>query len=217
MIRDINGEILPYGKTKRTIEETFLATTTLPSWLTINGGTGFGYEIIPPSTSRGYLSVKTPNANNNGNVTLNILPNGIHMGHIKEIVLELDSLVFDSDKINLYISFQNSASTAGVEISDRYTTFNAVGKIGGVATNQKVNYHLRDFAGYNKRRNLSIRIRDDRTVILAEGDSVFFEHQFTPSQLKIDELIFPRIIAATTESVNHYVNFSRIAFSVIHN
>lgn len=214
MIRDLEGNIIPYAKTKKTIQENFILTNTLPSWLTISNTNNYSIKGI--NEGRGYLEVLTPTNNSAGNTTLNVFPLGINFSEIKEIQLELDSLVFDSSNLNLYISFYNSSGD-GIELSDRYSTFSLIGKKNSVATTKIIPYNLRNFAGYNKRRNLNIVIRDNGTISLSEGDSVIYEYQFAQSEVGLTGVIYPKIIIATTEAIQHKMQFSSIKLSVSHN
>lgn len=213
MFRDLQGNIIPFGKTKKTIEENFILSNSLPNWVTINNENN--YSISGIHESRGYIKILTPK-NSSGNTTLNILPLGVNIDHIKEIEIELDSLVFDSSNLNLYISFYNEVGD-GIELSDRYTTFNVIAKKDGISTTKTIPYNLRNVAGYNKRRNLNITLRDDRTLILSEEDSVIYEYQFTESEVSLNGVLYPKIIISTTESVQHNMQFSCIKLSVSHN
>lgn len=210
MIRDLAGNPIPYGKTKRIIEENFLLGTTLPTWLTVTGNGDF--QVVPPNQNFGYLKVNT-GAVVDDTVFLNIYPTGIHMKYVKEMVLELDSFAI-AGKYNDYSLFFDFLSSDGKNGFQFFSILNnSRAKLNGVNTLKTVLYAIEA----DRRVNLKFIIRNDRTVILMENDSVVFEHRFTESEMNITQVIYPKISLKNLDGTIRSLQFSRIALSIVHN
>lgn len=214
MIRDLRGNIVPYAKTTKTVSENFLASTSLPNWLNVNNN---NYNIYGLSTTRGHIELFTSNTANE-NTTLNIFPNGINIDFIKEIKLEFDSLSFTSSGITFSMSFCDSQGN-GIELIDNDSIpFSVISNNNGIKTTKTLPYNLRNNSGYDKRRNISVIVRDDNTFILSECDSVIYEYQFSDSELNLNGVLYPRIsICANVDNVKRKMEFSCIRLSVSHN
>lgn len=210
MLKDMNGQPIPFGKTTKTLEENFLGTTALPSWLTFEG-TGT-HAIVPPNVDYGFLQLSTGEVAND-TVTLKILPNGVNMNYVKELILELDSFCFDTSFTGLqyFINFVTADSQNGFTFYGQTSVLR--GRKAGVVTEKTANYALEQ----NRRINLTFRIRNDGTVVLMEGDQIVFEYRFTTTEMDIKKLIYPSFLIRTLDGTKKTVRFSRVALSLVHN
>ena len=220
MIRDIDGNIVPFGKVERKLEECFLGSA-LPAWLTVTG-TGSG-SIVLPHVDYGYYQLTTGETVNNL-VTLNILPTGIDMTKFKEIKLDIDALVFGSNEetVDFFVGMIDSAVDRGFTIQHLFT--GTVGYAFDVRTRhttgdtvQEINYDLMANGDWQRRRNLTIRLRSDSTISLAENDSVFWEKTIPSTEMLLNGVLLPTISLRTRTAGAKYVRFSRIALTLIHN
>ena len=216
MIRDIHGNILPLGKTIRTLEETFLGITTLPSWLTVTGEYGVNSAIVGPEADYGYLQVNTDTFNNNV-ATLNVLPTGIDMSKVKEIILSVDSLVYSDQTVNIFISIMDMDVTKGVTIQEKDNAVEIVGRNATSSYTVLTNYRIKGLSEFKRRRNLILRLRSDGTVSLLEGDNVCAEVKLTSAQMDLSGVLYPSISVQTMNSAPQYLRLSRVALSIIHN
>jgi len=214
MIRDMQGDILQAGKTIRTKEETFLGISSLPNWLTVTGR-GATSSIAGLETDYGYLQINTGSDVSDVTV-LNIFPNGVIFDNIKEIILSLDSLVFSSASIIFFMSIMNVGATKGVTIEDRAVNTAIVGRNVSKVT-IPTNYKMLGSSEFQRRRNISLRLRSNGTVALLEGDNVFAEKTFTTAEMDLNGVLFPQIAIQTDVAVSNYLRLSRIALTIIHN
>jgi len=219
MIRDMNGNIVPFGKTHRKIEETFMFSTTLPSWLTVTG-TGATSSIVLPHTDYGYLQVNTGATANNVS-TLNILPSGIDMTKCKEIILEIDSFVTseNEDHMELYFNMNNGAGNKGISLITQKSVNATLPFVKVRPSNalQPINYNIIQGSEYNRRKNIVIRLRSDKTYVLMECDNVVFEYAIPAENIDIDAILLPQIAIKTLANEANYFRLSRVAISIIHN
>ncbi|RYM02808.1 hypothetical protein EWH99_10770 [Sporolactobacillus sp. THM7-7] len=216
MIRDLHGNIIPMGKVIRTLNENFLAISELPNWLEVSGSTsGYNYSIVGPDIDYGYLQLTTPTIQNSDCV-LSILPSGINMDKIKEIVLSVDALVFESADVEFYLELVNG-TYKGVSLACEnggYTDIR-IRKADGVYS-IPVNYDLLGMNGFKRKRNITLRIRSDKKIVLMEGDSVFFEK--TVNDAAINGILYPRMVIKNMSSdQSQFLRISALSLSIIHN
>jgi len=223
IVRDLNGEIVPVGKTYRKLEEPFLGIKTIPSWMNNTFGS---YSISTPKTTQGYLKIST-GLNLNDKAEIKLL-GGICMDYVKEVMIKMDSFYFSHGDamMDVCVSLQ-SKSNAGVSFGQQYSKH--IGdnpelmrfiarKKPNVNTARKVNYTLTANGEYKKRKNISFHLRNDRTVYMMENDIVVAEHQFSSEKMDLNDPIEPSITIHTKKAgiaVSLYV--SRIELGIWHN
>lgn len=216
----MQGNIIPAGKTARKIEETFLTVKTLPSWLTLTGTGTPTSNIVGIESDYGYLELKTSAAVGDS-AQFNLFPNGVKMDNIKELIIDLDSLCFSSagDKARFYLNITTSENSNGASLSSERTVTKLTARNNYVQTAKEVmQYPILQLDEHKRRRNISMRVRNDRTVTLLEGDNVIAEHQFSASEMAISgSIIKPRIVLVNDTAAQNWIRFSRIAVTVVHN
>lgn len=221
MIRDMQGEVVPYGKTARKIEEVFL-TDNLPSWLVVNGDTGYSNTVVLPHQDYGYFELKTGNQIGN-KATLNLLPNGVDMTKVKEIIVEMDSLVFSGNENQMEFSVQLESADElyGFAFLTRGTIGNSFirGKNGAA---DPLNIHVDNFNiltkdEWKRKKNLQVRLRDNRTIVLGGYGDTFMERAIVPDRMNIQRVLYPKLIIETKENIAHYLRLSKISITLIHN
>lgn len=220
MLRGMTGELIYTGKTLRTIQECFIETTELPSWMTLSG-TAPTIEFVDLTNDYGGIRLKTGAALNNV-ATINVLPSGIRLDKLKEFILEVDSLVFNSPNIIFEISLLNASGTKGFRFAD-HSSDDAIGTIMAAKhwqngeTSKRLHYDALDNDEYKRRRNLKLHVRSDMTIAMSEGDSVFGQFTFATTQVTLDEVLFPKISVKTTAAADNYCKFSRVGVTLVHN
>lgn len=219
MIREpFTGKVIPVGKTAKKIEENFMIGETLPSWMSLSGENAT-YSISPLSSGYGYLQINT-GSNSNNIATLNLFPTGIKMGDIKEIKIELDSLIFSGSESSIVfnLSIKNAANNKGIDLyvdnNDAKVVF-LLTSPGNVK--YSLPYDLIRNTEWKRRRNLFMILRADGTVAIGEGDNVFYENKFSPSELDTNDIMLPQLGIKTLSAVSQYMRISRIAVSIQHN
>lgn len=225
LIRDFNGNIIPLGKTIRTISEPFFLGT-LPGWMTVTGDTGYSYSIAGPDTDQGYLQV-TAAAGVGNRAFLNLFPNGLNfvqttgIPKIKEVIIELDSLVFDSANLTFYVDLRDASGQNGfllTAVGNNPQSVTITGYNANTPTTVNVNYDILyqlDVPERSYKRNLVCRFQWDGTYILAEGDSVFCAGKFTSSQINTNYLLYPKVWIYNSDTASHYFRVSQVSCSVV--
>lgn len=223
MLRDTQGDVIPLGKTSRKIEETFLNTTTLPSWLAFSpGSTGVStYRIVGIEEDYGYFEMKTDALTNSG-AKLSIFPNGINFNNIKEVIIELNSVVFSSgSSLEFFFQFANPTSFVSLRSLPAYakkTVLDIRNDSAGVRDVKNINhYPIIDLDEYKRKRNFSIRLRNDGTFVLESENIVVAEYKMSTAQFNKDRVYFPELTIKTVDSNAKWMRFSRIAATIIHN
>jgi hypothetical protein len=218
MIRDFEGNIVPLGKTARTLEENFLGITALPSWLTVSGSGQFSHSIVPPNADYGYLQLNT-GTSQYSSVELNILPAGIDMSKIKEVILEFDSLKFsNTSQSELHYFVELKGTDTGVTLrsdTDNIGSTIRTAYVGGTLDTD-INYDPITKDG-TASRNLSLRLRADGTFVLAESGYVLLEKKFDNTQLNLSGVIFPKLSIMTRNAGSKWVRLSAARLTIIHN
>lgn len=217
-MRDLQGNTIPSGKTTRKIEETFLGSTTLPSWMTVTGDNNFNFTIVPPQTDYGFLEVKTGNSVNN-QATLNIFPNGINMQKIKEVKIEIDSLVFLGDHATSVFTMEISDTSKGVQIVAEGHTVKLKVKNPTQTLEWVIPQNWLYPGEWDQRKNIALSIKSDGTVALLESGTVVLKKKFTSEEMDITGILFPRLTVKkiNTNAYGYSFKTSRVGFSLIHN
>lgn len=220
MIRDISGNIVPVGKTARRLEECFLYNYS-PSWITQSGDVGYAHTMSYPHESHGYIMYETDSATNS-EMTVNVLPDGVNMETCEEISLTIESLYFNSINGNVKFCLCNDAMTKGFYLEVQQANAAKLVFLSDLngATEEEIAYDILDSGEYKRRRNITLKLRKDKTVILLEGDDVIYEKQISSDNMVSYDILKPRIevvnlITSTTASYKCYM--SKIALEIQHN
>lgn len=210
IIRDFQGNVVPFGKVSKVLEENFLLGT-LPGWLTVSSGTAT-YSV--PPASRGYAQLATAATNLS---VARIQTFEIDSSLMNSIIWSVEGLSYDTDSLanmglgiygtNCGIAFfQTTANTAL-----RMRIYDASGN-----TDVSFNYRIRGGGEALRRRNLKVMLLPQlEQVYLMEDDQVMYAHDLT-GLLQQGNV---RCIAdvSTTEAVSHYMQFSQVRLELQHN
>ena len=220
MLRDMEGNIIPSGKTKRTLEETFLYTKDLPGWMELKGN-GIGtpsFEVVGIAESYGYLELQT-GENINSSSILHLLPKGVSMEHINEVIFELDSVSFSTDyNMEFAVILRDDSNQNGFSFfANRGVVYFDV-RSGGSRTDKNIaHYPILRLSEFKRRRNLRLSVRKSGLATLFEGDIVVAQVKFEEGQMDLSKVLYPRVMVKTHENKINYLRVSRIALTIVHN
>lgn len=222
MIRDLNGDIIPLGKTIKKVEENFLTSTTLPNWLDFGGNGAPEQRIVGLESDYGYFEMKTGAATGDS-AKLNIFPNGINMTNIKEVIIELDSLVFSSgSNIEFFLQFQSPSAHISLRSLPSNYNNTTLFDIRNDDTEVRDLFQIKQYPiiplnEYKRRRNIALRLRHDGTLVLSSHDIVVAEYKMSSKQFNPNKIYHPELIVKTLDNTAKWLRISRIGVTIIHN
>lgn len=222
MIRDMEGNVVPVGKTIRKMEECFF-TTTLPGWMQLNGNGGQSSKVVLPHEDYGYIQVST-GAAIDSEASIDLLPNGVDMSKIKEIVIELDSLVFSSNEndIEFYLQLYSADKNNGIcffgsKDLTKGSYMRAKNETSPALDIEVFYYNILRLEEWKRRKNLVMRVRNNGTIIIGEGDNTFLEYKFTTTRLNLQKVLYPKVLVKTKVDSSQWMRISRVGLTLFHN
>lgn len=225
-IFDERGNLIPWGPTERVRVEPFIATATLPQWLSIydSAGATNGWALGSATGTTGYLQVNTPTAVNtyavlnlNDNSGTNTSAGGTYALDLMEIRLSLEGLVFSHDEnlINFEFDF-NQGTTRGVKlVADSTGTFFQA-RNAGALTRVDLEYNLLGSGEWQRPRNLEFIVRPDRWCILREFGKVVGAYQFTAAQMAMGQVSPKPAIFNRSAGTARWLRVSQLGLTLCH-
>jgi hypothetical protein len=218
IIRDIDGNIVPMGRMSKRIEEGFFGTS-LPSWLAVTGTSTAAptNQLVDMTAATGGIRLNCA-ANINSTIYLGMFPNGLKFDMFKEIIIDVNFNVWNVNS-NFRFELLNAGKTKGVKIEDDSSQLKVYPchSVNGFGAATLAHYKVISGGENNKRHSLRFRLQSDGTVVIGTQDTIFFEKKFSPSELQMDDILFPKIGIINRVSGSYTMNISKIAAEVVYN
>lgn len=213
MLRDLNGRIVPLGKSERKLEVNFLTETALPSWITLTG-TG-STAITTPDIDCYGLQINTGAAVNDA-PSLNLLPNGINfgsnVGQFREVILEVDSFYVSAGPSSIQTFLGMNGTNCGAIVKTLAQQCSIVKA--DTTQVQKVSSFQHD---QQRKTNIRVRLRCDGTIAIIEGDTVGWEYKSPANEMGVNGILKPAIVIKNLTAGAKWGRIARIALRLIHN
>lgn len=164
---DLSGGLIPPARTRRTIEESFINTTALPSWLSVAAGTPTFNTL---ATSRGHFSLTSGAVS--GDMASLTTSFDIVSNYQTAILWEVEGFSATAATADLDINIGLSGpSWAGAFARHRYNEPTLITNMYGVE--QVHSYNIRDGGEYKRKRNLALlMLRETRELFVMEDGQV---------------------------------------------
>lgn len=222
-IRDLAGQIVPFGQNMQVREASFAFGEPLPSWLSVSSGTGA--SVAHSTAGAGYYMVKQNAATSGETAALATAP--IPMNQYTGILFEVEGLQWENSwtaalPANLLVGLQNLSPepSAGGWLIHRSTDPTAKLGIAGQSSDKEeaVGYEMRTSGQANKKRNVGVLILPQTKELFAfeSGlDGILGWRDGTG--VMSDGLIRGQIRSTTLEAAQHPIRLTGVRLTLWQN